>query len=126
MAQTNGLTKRQGGFTLIEIMVTLMIVAILIGIAMPNFLRAREVARANSCIKNLNTISIAKEQYAMENHLGAGASMPALSTLVGSGPLAYIKINPVCQSGGDYTLNNLGIDPVCSVGTGAGIPHVLP
>ncbi|WP_309713055.1 prepilin-type N-terminal cleavage/methylation domain-containing protein [Armatimonas sp.] len=125
-------TKKRGraGFTLIEIMVTLMIVTTLIGIAVPNFLRAREISRSRACIKNLRTITVAKEQYAMDNHLSAGATMPALSALCGNGTTDYIRgVGPVCPANGTYTLGNLATDPTCSVGTNGAnptAPHVLP
>jgi prepilin-type N-terminal cleavage/methylation domain-containing protein len=125
-------TKKRGreGFTLIEIMVTLMIVTTLIGIAVPNFLRAREVSRSRACIKNLRTITVAKEQYAMDNHLASGATMPALSALCGNGTTDYIRgSGPVCPSNGTYTVGNTATDPTCSVGTNAAnpfAPHILP
>lgn len=125
-------TKKRGraGFTLIEIMVTLMIVTTLIGIAVPNFLRAREVSRSRACIKNLRTIAVAKEQYAMDNHLVAGATMPALSALCGNGTTDYIRgAGPVCPASGMYTLGDLSTDPTCSVGTNGAnpiAPHALP
>ncbi len=127
MAPQNTHKNHKTGFTLIEIMMVLLIVGILVGLAMPNFLRAREVARASSCVKNLSTIAIAKEQYAMEHQIGPRGAIPDLSVLVGSGSTAYIKIKPVCNAGGEYTVNNLGTEPVCSLGsTGAGLPHILP
>lgn len=117
-------------FTLIEIMVTLMIVTVLIGIAVPQFLRAREVSRARSCVKNLRTITIAKEQYAMDNHLSAGATLPALTALCGNGTTTYIKgTGPICESGGTYSVGTLDLDPTCSIGTSVGanqLAHVLP
>lgn len=123
--------KKRFAFTLIEIMVTLMIITTLIGIAVPQFLRAREVSRARGCVKNLRVITIAKEQYGMDNHLGAGAAMPALSALCGNGTTTYIKgTGPICQSGGTYTVGNLATDPTCSIGTTVGstesLAHVLP
>jgi prepilin-type N-terminal cleavage/methylation domain-containing protein len=118
-------------FTLIEIMVTLMIITVLIGIAVPQFLRAREVSRARGCVKNLRVITIAKEQYAMDNHLAAGATMPALSLLCGAGTTSYIKgSGPICQSSGTYTVGDLMTDPTCSIGTTVGsnpaLAHMLP
>ena len=115
---------------MIEIMVTIMIITTLIGIAVPNFLRAREVSRSRACIKNLRTIAVAKEQYAMDNHLAAGATMPVLSGLCGNGTTDYIRgVGPVCPASGSYTVGDLSTDPTCSVGTnGANLiaPHILP
>ena len=117
-------------FTLIEIMVTFIIVTILIAIAMPQFLRAREVARARSCVKNLNVIYMAKEQYAMDHRLAAGGLLPPLASLCGGGTTNYIKNMPICQAGGTYSVGDLGTDPECSIGTSIGTTeayaHLLP
>jgi prepilin-type N-terminal cleavage/methylation domain-containing protein len=114
-------------FTLIEIMVTVLIITILLAIAVPNFIRARETARGRSCIRQLRLIDSAKEQYGMDNHLNAGATMPTLAALCGYSSTTYIKGGaPVCPSSGTYSVNNLGTDPTCSIGTGAAIAHVMP
>lgn len=130
MLESTSLRLRARAFTLIEIMVTLMIVTTLLAIAVPQFLRAREVARARGCVKNLNVIQVAKEQYAMDNRLAAGATMPALSVFCGSGTTTYIKSLPLCSSGGTYTIGDLATDPSCSIGTTVGsteaFAHVIP
>ena len=68
-------------FTLVEIMIVVLIIGILVAIAVPNFVRARESARARACVGNLSQIDSAKEQYAMDNKLAQGSTMPALSAL---------------------------------------------
>jgi prepilin-type N-terminal cleavage/methylation domain-containing protein len=114
-------------FTLVEIMIVVLIIGILVAIAVPNFVRARESARARACVANLKQIDSAKEQYAMDQKLAQGATMPALSVLCGAGTTTYIKGGtPTCASSGSYTIGNLGTDPVCSIGTGAAVAHVLP
>ncbi|MBB6052861.1 competence type IV pilus major pilin ComGC [Armatimonas rosea] len=122
--------KKRGAFTLIEIMVALMILTTLFSIAVPQFLRAREVSRARGCVKNLKVIEMAKEQYGMDNHLSAGATLPALSALCGNGTTTYIKgPGPICESGGTYTVGVLSADPTCSIGTSIGaapLSHTLP
>ncbi len=43
----NKLNKRRGGFTLVEIMIVVAIIALLAAIAVPGFLRARKRSQAS-------------------------------------------------------------------------------
>lgn len=118
---------RRRAFTLVELMMVMTIISVIFAIASPSVRRTREVAQGRSCIRNLRQIDSAKEQYAMDNRLAQGASMPALSVLCGAGTTKYIKGGaPQCPRGGAYTVNNLGTDPSCSTGTNAYIAHILP
>src|SRR5438552_13514260 len=49
-------------------------IGILLAIAIPNFVKARETSRAKSCIANLKQIDAAKEQWAMDNKAAATAT----------------------------------------------------
>jgi len=107
--------KRKGGFTLIEIMIVVLIISVLLAIAIPNFMRARETSRAKSCCSNLRQIETAKEQYAMDGKLSDGAAT-AMANLTPD----YIKQEPECPSGGAYTTGAVGTNASCSLGGVAG------
>jgi len=51
------------GFTFVEIMVVVAIIAILAAIAIPNLLSSRLNANENNAISNLQTISVAAQTY---------------------------------------------------------------
>lgn len=51
------------GFTLVEIMIVVAIIALLAAIAIPNLLRARHNANEAAAIASLRTISTAMESY---------------------------------------------------------------
>jgi prepilin-type N-terminal cleavage/methylation domain-containing protein len=108
------------GFTLVEIMIVVAIIGILIAIAVPGFLKARETSRRNACQENQVKIDGAVQQYILEENLeDQAAAVAALggatgwSALVGEGE--YIRVPPECPSGGDYTLNTTGPAVTCSV-----------
>ena len=109
--------NKKKGFTLVEIMIVVLIIGILLAIAVPNFVRARERSRAKTCVGNLKQIDSAKEQYAMEERLDSGATVAGVDLYGdGSAPGPYIKKPPVCASGGTYTVGDVGTDPTCSIG----------
>jgi prepilin-type N-terminal cleavage/methylation domain-containing protein len=60
--------KRRGGFTLVEIMIVVAIIALLASIAVPGFLRARKRAQASRILNDLRLIDNAIDQYAIENN----------------------------------------------------------
>jgi len=60
------LNKRRGGFTLVEIMIVVAIIALLAAIAVPGFLRARKRSQASKIINDLRLIDSAVDQYAIE------------------------------------------------------------
>src|SRR4051794_34425370 len=115
--------RRNKAFTLVEIMIVVLIIGILMAIAVPNFIKARENSRRSSCIANLKQIDSAKEQWAMDNKAASGAAV-LMSDIAG----VYMKgaaTGPACPAGGAYTVNNVGTNPTCSLSAGPEL-HVLP
>ena len=60
--------KSRGGFTLVEIMIVVAIIALLAAIAVPGFLRARKRSQATSILNDARVIDGALDQYAIENN----------------------------------------------------------
>jgi prepilin-type N-terminal cleavage/methylation domain-containing protein len=69
----NKLNNRRGGFTLVEIMIVVAIIALLAAIAVPGFLRARKRSQASRIINDLRLIDSAVDQYAIETNKASGA-----------------------------------------------------
>ena len=79
------LNKNRGGFTLVEIMIVVAIIALLAAIAVPNFLRARKRSQATRILEDLRMIDSAIDQYAIENNNSSG------DTLTWDKVKAYLK-----------------------------------
>ena len=62
------LTTKRAGFTLVEIMIVVAIIALLAAIAVPGFLRARKRSQASRVLNDLRLISSAMDQYAIETN----------------------------------------------------------
>ena len=96
------------GFTLIELMIVIAIIAILAAILVPNFLHARAEAQTYSCEGNLRQLATAMEEYATDNSGQYPASLAALQAANGG---VYLKNVPADPSGGNYTITNSAIAP---------------
>ena len=66
------LQSKRGGFTLVEIMIVVAIIALLAAIAVPNFLRARKRSQATRILEDLRMLDSATDQYAIENNKTSG------------------------------------------------------
>ena len=65
------------GFTLVEIMIVMSIIALLAAIAIPGMVRARKRSQATMVMDNLRLIDASKDQYAVDFNKTVGTPDPA-------------------------------------------------
>jgi len=75
--------RRKKGFTLVEIMIVVAIIALLAAIAIPNLLRARVSAAQAAAKSVLHTLSTAYETYSADNN---GTYNVSINSLYSSTP----------------------------------------
>ncbi len=107
--------KLQKGFTLIELMIVIAIIAILAAILIPNFLHARAESVTAACEGNEKQLATAEEEYSVDNG-GAYASLSVLTTPYISTTItdpvhkgnAYTVTIPGTGSNGSYEIDDAG------------------
>lgn len=98
------LMHRSKGFTLIELMIVILIIAILVGIAIPVYLAAKTNANKRTCQSNLRTIEGAINTYYSE----AEAYPNSLGNMVSS-TYQVLKDVPECPTNKSaYGLTQVG------------------
>src|SRR6201996_673076 len=104
-------TRHRQGFTLVEIMIVVAIIALLAAIAVPSFLRARKRSQATTTLESLRIIDAAKDQYAIENGKGPSTTPDPqdLAKYVKTGTKIYTdlasNVKPKDALGTDMELN---------------------
>ena len=96
----NKMNKRRGGFTLVEIMIVVAIIALLAAIAVPGFLRARKRAQASRILNDLRLIDSAVDQYAIETNKSTGSAVGTTDWT------NYLKKNSVLYTTGKDLFGN--------------------
>ena len=112
--------RRQGliGFTIIELMITLGIIALVAVIAVPYFVAYRKSAQTNVCVSNLRVIDYAKEQWALQTK-GSPTAPCSMEDI-----RDFVKGDPQCPASKDpYNVTSVDTRPECPTGLPA---HVLP
>ena len=84
----------QKGFTLIELMIVIAIIAILAAILIPNFLHARAESQTSACEGNEKQIATALEEYAVDHSGTYPASNPVNAALFGGANNPYMSNAP--------------------------------
>ena len=119
-------SRRTRGFTLVEIMIVVAIIALLAAISVPGFLRARKRSQGTIIKNDLRWIDSAKDQYAIEYNKTIVTPVTAdltpyfksgsrLGNAVGSLPDIF---------GNAYAINDLNTLPSIDPGTKAGLADV--
>ena len=107
----------RAGFTLIEVLIVMIILAILAAIAMPMYLGQRDRAKGAAVKASIHSIQVAVESYAVDN----GDQYPAGPLTTGTGasvaPGAWI-VDGSSQYLGQWPANAWTGNPMMDVGAG--------
>jgi prepilin-type N-terminal cleavage/methylation domain-containing protein len=96
-AGMGGTARGDGGFSLIELMVVILILGVLVAIAVPVFFSARSQSEVTVCQDNLRTMDGVISEY----DIAHGAWPGDVSQLAPE----FLREVPACPTGGTYSLS---------------------
>jgi len=99
--------ERRNGFTLVELAVVMVVIAVLAAIAIPNFIRVKHRAKEASVKANMHTIQVAFEDFAVKS---GGVYPDDETSVTPSGE----TIKDMCP-GGQYPINPFTEEPTAMV-----------
>ncbi len=108
----NYIKRSEKGFTLVELLIVVIILAVLSGIAVPSYMALRNRARESAAENEMRNITTAIEMYIADNETtpsDLGDLSDYMQNVPNTDPWggAYVLAGP---GGGGYTLTSGGVD----------------
>ncbi len=100
------LLKNESGFTLVELLIVVAIIAVLATVAAPRFLDVQDASNQNICAGNRASLESALEQYAALDASHAYPASGVQTDLVDDG---YLKRAVTCPDAGTYSWDANGV-----------------
>lgn len=97
--------RRPRGFTLVELLVVIGIIALLIGILLPTLGRAREASKTIKCLANLRTLGQATTMFSAANK----GSLPYPTTGLGEDSLWFNALDPYLAKAKNFDATQSGV-----------------
>jgi len=103
-----GSCRNSCGFTLFEVILLIAVFGLLIGVAVPNKIRADQKADVNRCRANLENLEFSIRKWAAKKGLkdGSPVTLQDIQSFLG-------KELPRCPMGGKYVIVSVGEPPRC-------------
>lgn len=92
--------NKQHGFSLIELLIVVAIILVIVGIAIPSFIRSKQAASMSSTAASMRTLNTAIKNYQVAFPLGTATTSPAnyaavtLANLGNGGTVGACLANP--------------------------------
>jgi prepilin-type N-terminal cleavage/methylation domain-containing protein len=111
--------RARKGFTLLEALFAVLIIAVLAAVAIPMYSNTKAASASQTCINNIKSIATAECKYKFEN--GSYDTTTETTSLINHGLAEW----PTCPGGGTYSVSATNV-VACSTHTGATHTVTLP
>ena len=108
------LCNNNAAFTLVELLVVVLIIGILAAVALPQYTKAVEKARATEALSNLRTLANAEELYKLENGEATNDLTKLTWSIQGSQPNSTSVRTPYFSYYVEATSNGIGFEAVAT------------
>lgn len=127
--QSGKQARRDGGFSLIELLIVVAIILIIAGIAIPNLIRSKMAANESSAVESIHAILIASSVYYTTYNDGFAPSLTVLGPAVTATCNQAGLIDPLLATApsqkSGYTIGYQGDNGTVNAPTGCGQPGYL-
>ena len=124
-------SRERRGFTLLEILIVVAILAFLASIAIPNYVSYRKTSQMNACLSNLAMLNSATTSYLLRHKVAVDTDltidMLAPKSSAEAKDKYFLTRRPECPCGGTYSYDRETQLWHCSFGgnseANGGFPH---
>lgn len=115
--------SRNAGFTLVELLITVVIIGLLAAIALPKFGFTKEKAYTSTMKSDLRNLATAQEAYWNDYSAYYGGAIPSSGLLYNPSPTVSIVVKEATVGGWSAVSTTINTSVTCAIFSGSAAPQ---